>query len=84
MREQYYSFIKENEIQDTLSWVEDMSYTKKLQIIQELLKVYSKSVVNISLAQYEDRYIKAHRVVSYMTRNILVNLCKMIQSKECK
>jgi len=84
MRDEYYAFIKSQEIQDTLTWIEDMPYSKKLHILHELLLVYPVSIINRALTQYEENYVRQHRVISYMTRNILVNFCKTLQAKESK
>jgi hypothetical protein len=77
MREKYYELIKKQGIQDTLSWVEDMPYSKKTIILEELISIYSVPIVNVALAQYEATYIKSHRIIPYMIRNILVNFCKI-------
>lgn len=84
MREDYYDFIKRNEIQDTLSWVEDMSFSKKLNVLEEIMTVYSRDVLNRALNKYEEMYVKTHRVIPYMTRNALVSLCKTIQIEDSK
>jgi hypothetical protein len=84
MREDYYKFILEQGIQDTFSWIEDMPYSKKISILEEVLNLYGVEILNRALFLYEQRYVKEHRVISYMTRNILVNFCKTIQLKENK
>jgi len=84
MRDVYYLLIREKGIQDTFSWIEDMPYSKKISILEELLNLYGVETLNRALFLYEQRYVKEHRVVSYMTRNILVNFCKTIQIKENK
>lgn len=82
MREEYLKLIREKQIQDSLSWIEDMPYSRKIAILEDLLKVYEIKIINRSLAQYEDRYIKAHRVVPVLVRNILVSLCKANVAKD--
>lgn len=76
MREDYYKLIREKSIQDTLSWVEQMSYSKKLEIINDLLTKYPVEAVNSALYNYEVKYIRIHRVIPYLIKNILIGLCK--------
>ena len=82
MRDAYYEFIRKNAIQDSLSWVEDVPYSKKLNILEEILTIYNKEILNRALNLYEKNYIEKHRVVSYMIRNTLVSLCKTIKLQE--
>jgi hypothetical protein len=84
MKDQYYQYIKTNGIQDVLSWINEIPYSKKLHMLEDILSVFDKSVVNVALAKYEENYIKTHRVVPMLCRNILVSLCKMIQDKNKK
>jgi len=82
MRDAYYEFIRKNAIQDSLSWIEDIPYSKKLNILEEILTIYNKEILNRALNLYEKNYIEKHRVVSYMIRNTLVSLCKTIKLQE--
>ena len=82
MRDAYYDFIRQHAIQDALSWIEDIPYSKKLNILEEILTVYNVELLNRSLHLYEENYIKKHRVVSYMIRNTLVSLCKSLKLQE--
>jgi len=82
MRDAYYEFIRKNAIQDSLSWIEDIPYSKKLNILEEILTIYNKETLNRALNLYEKNYIEKHRVVSYMIRNTLVSLCKTIKLQE--
>lgn len=80
MRDGYYAFISSKGIQDTLSWVEDISYSKKYELLRDLLEKYSVEQVNRALGNYDLKYIKSHRTVpSYMLKNILIDFCKRIE-----
>lgn len=76
MRDQYYSLIKSKGIQDTLMWVEDLPYSKKYEILDELLKTYSIEAINSALYNYEVKYIRLNRINSFFTRNVLIGLCR--------
>ena len=75
MREQYYDLIKENNLEDKLSWVDDLTYSKRCEILKHLLEKYTVETINYALRQYENRYIRLHRIIPYMTKNVLINLC---------
>lgn len=75
MREEYYKIIKENNIEDKLSWVDDLTYSKRCEILKQLLERYKVEIINYALRQYEQRYIRLHRIIPYMTKNVLINLC---------
>lgn len=76
MREEYYRMIKKYNLEDKLSWVDDLTYSKRCEILKQLLEKYKVEIINYALRQYEQRYIRLHRIIPYMTKNILINLCK--------
>lgn len=82
MKDQYYELIRSKEIQDTLSWVDELSYTKKFEILSEVLKKYSVEQLNLALRHYEIKYIRIHRVIPYLIKNILLNYCKRNEIKK--
>lgn len=85
MRQKYYELLKKYNIRDCLFLVEDLSYSRKFKIIDNLLKSYSPETINQSLNCYEFNYIRLNRVNIILIENILKNNCKRIstQNKEC-
>jgi hypothetical protein len=40
MREEYYRMIKKYNLEDKLSWVDDLTYSKRCEILKQLLEKY--------------------------------------------
>jgi hypothetical protein len=80
MREQYYHFILDHHLSDTLIEVPEISFSLKISILDELLSLYSKQVINIALYNYKQNYIDLNRVKIVLLRNTLKNLCERIQN----
>lgn len=76
MRDKYFNFIKENKILDILSEIEEMSYSIKLRILEELSKKYNVQEINYALYYYNKRYIKENRIDLIKLKNTLKYLCK--------
>lgn len=76
MREQYYNFIKENKISDILSEIPDISYTVKMNILKEFLKLFSAETINRALNRYKIDYIDNNRVILFRLKNLLHFYCK--------
>ena len=62
MRDMYNKLIQEKGISDILHYVETISYTRKLSILDELLKTYEVSILNQALEEYYKEYILLKRV----------------------
>lgn len=81
MRSRYYDLINSHKLEEKLSYIPDIPYSKKYEIIEELLKRYDTSTINRALYNYDQRYIKTHRVISYLTKNVLIGLCNEQEKK---
>jgi hypothetical protein len=76
-RDAYYSFLKKNKIGDIFIPVTTIPYSKKLEIIKELVKSYDKEIIKKVLAHYESRWIHNNRIEPfYRILNTLKWLCK--------
>ena len=75
MRDMYNKLIQEKGISDILHYVETISYTRKLSILDELLKTYEVSILNQALEEYYKEYILLKRVDNIKLLNTLKNLC---------
>ena len=75
MRDEYYQLIESNKLPEVLSFISDISYSKKCDILKELLSRYDSSTVDVALYNYKKRYIDLHRVISYLLKNVLIGLC---------
>lgn len=74
--------IRSKNLQDSLSWIDEISYSKKCEILNDLLKTYSIEDINYALYTYESKYIKKHRVISHMIKNLLIHFCREHKKKE--
>jgi len=78
MREDYYKLILRYSLSDTLSLIEELSFSKKYELIKDLLKVFPPDVINRSLYIYHEQYIKINRINLKYLKNLLKNLCMSI------
>ena len=78
MREQYNNLIREKNISDILSYITDISYTRKIYILNKLLDKYSVEVINVSLEIYFAEYVKLNRVDNNRILNTLKGICERI------
>lgn len=76
MREQYNNLIREKGISNILSYIEDISYSQKLKILNKLLDLYSIEVINISLEEYYIQYILLNRVDNNRIFNTIKGICE--------
>ena len=86
-REQYFDLLKKHRLLDTLSLLDQLSYSEKLRIIENILfddkgqKQFSSTEINLALQNYELNYIRVHRVNIRALKNTLYGLCKMFREK---
>jgi hypothetical protein len=76
MRQKYYKYLFENSIVNYLDSIEELSYSKKLQILKELTNKFSIESINKALIKYKQNYIEIGRVEIPKLKNILKGLCK--------
>ena len=62
MRDKYYTFLSDNRISDTFIHIPEISYTKKLNILQSLFTIYTNEQINKALNEYELNYIRLNRI----------------------
>ena len=82
MKSEYIEIIRSKNLQDSLSWIDEISYSKKCEILNDLLETYSVEDINYALYNYESKYIKKHRVISHMIKNLLIYFCREHKKKE--
>lgn len=82
MRDKYISFIQQHHINDILHYIEDMSYSKKYKMLDNLCKKYSVHIINRALQIYKENYIDIQRVNLYIIENQINYICKQIQDKD--
>lgn len=63
MREEYYTLIKQYGFLDIFSEIEELPYSKKTKLIQDLIdKKYSINAIKLALYEYKMNYIDLERI----------------------
>lgn len=75
MRKEYYTFLDRTGIRDFFSLIDEIPYSKKLNILEKLHKDYSVGTINKALNEYEINYFRLHRVRLHIIENVLKGLC---------
>ncbi len=81
MRKDYFSLIKEKELNDTLSEVDTLPYSSKQRILTDLLKKYPSLIINQALNLYKINYIDSNRVEIFKLKNTIVYYCELLIQK---
>ncbi|HOE39292.1 MAG TPA: hypothetical protein PLY69_06905 [Bacteroidales bacterium] len=76
MRSTYYSILSSNNLVDVLKSIPQLSYTRKVKILQRLLKEFEPKEINLALFDYKEQYIKLNRVNLLRLENTLLFLAK--------
>ena len=76
MKEKYYELLKLYGIADTLILLSELSYTRKFNLIEFLIKSYTPITINKALNDYQIKYININRVELRMMKGILIGFCK--------
>ena len=76
MKEKYYELLKQYGIADTLILLSELSYTRKFNLIEFLIKSYTPITINKALNDYQIKYININRVELRMMKGILIGFCK--------
>jgi len=76
MRKQYNNLIREKGISNILFYLTDISYSKKLIIINKLLDKYTIEVINVSLEEFYTEYILLDRVDNNRILNTLKGIAE--------
>ena len=82
MREQYYDFLLLYGINDTLSYIDELSYSDKIKILQKLLNDFEPSFICKSLNLYYINYIVHNRVRINLIYNTLKGICQRLKETE--
>jgi hypothetical protein len=83
-REQYFNLINLKSINDTLSQIEYLSYSMKINYITELLNLFDPVVINMALNDFNKYYILIHRIPKEYLLSTLKKLCKINKEKHFK
>jgi hypothetical protein len=78
MRDSYFNLLKSYQLQDTLSEIQGLSFSKKESILRDLLLKYPKEIINMSLADYKREYINIGRVNFIFIENQIKGICQRI------
>ncbi|MCP4650337.1 MAG: hypothetical protein GY853_09710 [PVC group bacterium] len=81
MKNRYYNIISEEKLPEVFVEITELSYTKKIEIILELLTKYDSTVVSNSLQEYKREYIDLKRVNIGRIKNQLMYLCKKFEKE---
>lgn len=76
MRKEYYIFLDNTGIRDFFSLIDEIPYSKKLNILEKLNKIYDTQSINKALNDYEMNYYRLHRVRLNIIENVLKGLCQ--------
>lgn len=76
MRKEYFDLLIKNNLPNTLGEIQELAYSKKIKIIEELLNKFELRKVKIALNMYKQNYIDIGRVDLMLIKNILKGLCK--------
>lgn len=79
MRAVYYQYIKDNQLNDILGYITEISYSKKLSILKGLKEHFDSKTIRLSLNKYDMEYIKKDRVRINLIYNTLKGICQRLQ-----
>lgn len=74
-KEKYYNFLDEKGISAQLDNIDDLSYSKKLEILMDLAENYESKNINKALNTLYIDYVLLDRVNIYAIKNVLKNIC---------
>ena len=81
-RNDYNAILYYEKLPNVLGLVEELPYSRKLKIIEKLLRRYKKENIIVALEEYKNRYTNIDRVNIFTTENILVGLCEKRKKEE--
>lgn len=76
MRDLYYNYIRENNLNDLLSDIHELSYSQKIKLLKRLQKDFNSLIVCQALNTYHQEYIKKNRVRLNIIYNTLKGMCQ--------
>ena len=79
MRTPYYQYIKDNQLNNILGYITEISYSKKMSILQGLQKDFDSKTIRLALNKYDVEYIKKNRVRINLIYNTLKGICQRLQ-----
>lgn len=79
MRKVYYQYIKDNQLNDILGYITEISYSMKISILKELQKDFDSKTIRLALNKYDVEYIKKNRVRLNLIYNTLKGICQRLQ-----
>jgi len=87
IKEKYYSLIKEKSLPNVLGEILEVSYSKKISILEELLSRFDESVIKIALGIYKQNHVDINKINITRLKNELVGCSLFViknLSKEVK
>lgn len=79
MRKVYYQYIKDNQLNDILGYITEISYSMKISILKGLQKDFDSKTIRLALNKYDVEYIKKNRVRLNLIYNTLKGICQRLQ-----
>ena len=83
-RNDYNALILYESIPNVLGLIDEIPYSKKLKIIEKLVKRYNRKKIIIALNEYRERYINLNRINIFTIENILISMCEELRKEEEK
>ena len=80
IRDKYINLIKENQINNIFEELTDLSYSKKIQILKNLLDKFNVDTINAALLNYFYNYIDIKRVNYVIIESVLKGICKRLKN----
>ena len=78
MRDVYLNYIRDNQLNDNLSDIPELSYSQKIIILKELQEEFDHLTICLALNDYHQRYIKKNRVRIKLLYNTLKGICQRL------
>jgi hypothetical protein len=77
MRNNYYNLIQKYHLPDIFLSIEDLSYTKKCELLNILINKYDITIVRAGLYTYQKQYIESDQIDIRKVRGHLIYCCRI-------
>ena len=81
-RNDYIVLLTLENIPNILGLINELPYSRKLKILEKLLKKYNKNYIIVALEEYKRNYIYLDRVNIFTIENILIGICNILKNRE--
>lgn len=77
-RQKYYALIRNNKVSNVLDEIDIISYSRKIEILNELMGNNCVDTINSALDRYKTNYLDLNRGKIERLKNDLIYYCKNI------